>query len=831
MAKDFVHLHVHTQYSINNGLGCIRDYVDKAISDGMPGMAITDFGNMFGIKEFHDYVNRVNKRREKNGEEPFKPIFGCEMCVEPNYHIILLAKNYQGYKNLVTLVSNSFLYENIGEPQTNRSYLMHHHEGLIVLSGGISGEVATKLLNGNISGARETIEWYRSIFGDDYYLEFQRHEVKDVSVIANRELFRNQVKVNDLLLGLAKKYGIKVVCTNNVHFVEQEQAEAHDIQLCIANNKELGDHERIRYSKQEWFKTCDEMSTIFEDEPETLSNTIEILDKVEIYSLDQDPKLPLYVVPRDNEEVKTGENDEPIEEYEYLERLTFSRAYKKYGEPLPPKVEERLKYELDVIKKRNYSEYILIIEDFISAMRNRYCMIGPGRSSVAGSLVTYCLGITKIDPLKYDLLFERFINFNNLNRKVLPYIYIDIEEGGRIPALQYLEEKNGECCCAHIVTFEKFDTKSSIKEVARVEGVPSIVVNTLCEYIPYRLPNYMKMSLSNAIKCIPQLQEAESSHSPELANTIKYAKMLEGLIWGTGVHSSGIIVSPWPIQSYAPVFTTEDPNKKGQTIVCTQYDEHYIEDTGLVKIDFVELRTLTEIKKTLRDIYFYHNKKIDLDRIPLDDPRTFKLFQEGNVIGLFEFDSIEMAVNLYKLHPTTFEDLVALNVLSLPGIEMFLPSYIARKNGREEIKYDIPCMERYLKDTCGLLIYQEQLMNLSRQLAGFTREESDTLRKAMGKKKQELIDSLKPKFLEGGKKKGHDPKILEKIWKDWEKYGGYLYCKAHFVCYTWLAYQTAYLKAHFPAEYMSALLRCRKDDVSELRKLEKECDRLDIHPL
>lgn len=825
MAKDFIHLHVHTQYSINNGLGSIRDYVDKAISDGMSGMAITDLGNMFGIKEFHDYVNWVNKKREKNGEEPFKPIFGCEMCVEPDYHIILLAKNHQGYENLVRLVSYSYLFEHDGFPSTKRSLLKEYYEGLIVLSGGLSGEVSAKLLNENVSGAREAIEWYRSIFNEDFYLELQRHEVKDVSVIANREIFRNQVKVNDLLLGLAKEYGVKVVCTNNVHFVEQEQAEAHEIQLCIANNKELGGHERIRYSKQEWFKTSNEMSEVFVDIPDALSNTIDIQNKVEIYSLDRKPELPDYEVPRDNEEVITIENDELIGEYEYLERLTFSGAYQIYGGTLPSEVEERLNYELRIIKNMNIARYFLIIEDIISAISKDYNMVGPGRGSVAGSLVAYCLGITRIDPLKHDLLFERFVN---QNRKVLPDIDIDLAKEGMHLAIKYLVDKYGKENCAHIVTFEKMDTKNTIKEVARVEGLPGKVANFLCGCIPYRLPNYMRISLSNALKCIRELQEAESSKSLELANTIKYAKMLEGTICGTGIHSSGIIVSPWPVHLYAPVFTTDDPNKKGQSIVCTQYDHCGIEDTGLVKFDFFELRVLTEIKEAL---YHICGIVMDLEKIPLDDPKTFELLQEGSVIGLFEFDSIGMAINLYKLHPTTFEDLVALNVLSLPGIEMFLPSYIARKNGREEIKYDIPCMERYLKDTCGILIYQEQLMNLSRLLAGFTREESDTLRKAMGKKKQELIDPLKPKFLEGGKKKGHDPKILEKIWKDWEKYGGYLYCKAHFVCYTWLAYQTAYLKAHYPERYMSALLRCRKDDVSELRKLEKECDRLDIHPL
>ena len=818
MAKDFIHLHVHTQYSINNGLGRIRDYVDKAINDGMPGMAVTDFGNMFGIKEFHDYVKGVNKKREKNGEEPFKPIFGCEMCVEPDYHIILLAKNHHGYENLVRLVSYSFLFEHDEFPYTKRSLLREYHDGIIVLSGGLSGEVSSKLLNKNISGACESIEWYRSIFGDDFYLELQRNEVKDESIIANREIYRKQVKINDLLLGLAREYGIKVVCTNNVHFAEPEHAEVHATQLCIANNMDLDNNDRLRYSKQEWFKNYDEMSSIFKDVPEALSNTIEILNKVEIYSLDRAPRLPLFIVPRDNEEVKTKEGDGLIGEYDFLERLSFSGAYQIYGEPLPSNVVERLNYELRIIKNMDCVRYFLIIEDIISVLCKKYKMVAQGRGAVTGSLVAYCLGITKIDPMKHDLLFERFVN---QNRKVLPIIPIDLEKGSKSLVKKHLEDKYGKEECANIVAFEKMDTKNSIMEVARVEELPSRIASFLCSSIPYRLPNDMRTNLVNAAKCIPEIQEAESSTAPPLANTIKYAKMIEGTISGVGIHSSGMIVSPNPIHFDVPIFTIEDPDKKGHAIVCTQYDEHFVDDTGLVRFDFYELRALNEIKETLI---------IDYGKIPLNDSMTIELLQEGNVFGVFGFDSIEMGINLYKLHPTSFEDLVALYVLVLPGIESSLLSFIKRKNGREEIKYDIPCMERYLKETYGLLIYQEQLMNLSRLLANFTPDESDRLRKAMGKKKQETIDEMKPRFIEGGKKNGYDSKILEKIWKDWEAYGGYLCCKAHAVSYTWLAYQTAYLKAHYPEKYMSVLLKYRKDDKSELRELEKECERMGIKP-
>ena len=789
MAKDFIHLHVHSQYSIYKGLGCIRDLVNKAINDGMPGMALTDYGNMFGIKEFYDYVTRVNKKRKENGEEPFKPIFGCEMCVEPNYHIIVLAKNLEGYHNLISLVSFSWLNEYSEKPCTSRSYLKNYHEGLIVLSGSLSGEVPSKLLKDNISGAREAIEWYHSIFGDDYYIELQRHEVKDVAVIANRDIYRKQVNVNGLLLGLAKEYGIKVVCTNDVHFVEQEQAEAHDRWLCIGTQKTLDDPERVRYSKQEWFKTSDEMRAIFNDIPEALSNTIDILDKVELYSIDKKPNVPYFSIP--------CEGAEQLGEHEYLEQLAFSRACKIYGEPLTLEVEERLKYELQVIKQQDCCRYFLILEDVINAMRNKHgIMVGPGRGSAAGSLVAYCLGITKIDPLKHDLLFERFAN---LNRIVLPDIDTDLEVGGRELAQKYLIEKYGNGRCAHIVTFDKMDTKKSIKAMARVEGEPAFVVDVLCNYIPNRLPNNKRMNLTNAIECIPQLQEAESSSSPELSNTIKYAKDIEGAICGIGIHACGLALCDSYIYGWTPVCTINNPENKKEKIVCTQYGGWYTEEVGMVKIDFCDLNILNVIKRTLYEIWY----RTDLDEIPIDDPKTFKLFQEGDVEGVFEFDSIRKGVNLYKLHPTVFSDLVAFYTFYLPGYEEFLPSFIARKNGREEIKYDIPCMERYLKETYGFTIYQEQIMHLSRLLANFTPEESDILRKALGKKKQVIIDEMKPKFIEGGIKNGHDPKNLEKVWADWEKFGPYAYCKSHAVCNTWLAYQTAYFKAHYPEEYMS----------------------------
>lgn len=801
MAKDFVHLHVHSHYSLYKGLGRIRDLVNKAVNDGMPGMALTDYGNMFGIKEFHNYVSGINKKRKKNGEEPFKPILGCEMCVEPNYHIIVLAKNFLGYENLITLVSLSWKNDYNERPCISRSTLKSLHEGLIVLSGSLSGEVPSKLLKDNISGARESIEWYHSIFGDDYYIELQRHKVNDVAVIANRDIYRKQVKVNDLLLGLAKEYGIRVVCTNDVHYVDQAHAEAHDRWLCIGTNTTVNDSERVMYSKQEWFKTCDEMSSVFIDVPEALSNTIEILDKVEIYSIDREPQLPFFEVPVLRKEKDTNDIYIRLEDNEYLEHLTISRACEIYGEPLASEVKERIKYELEIIKQQDCSSYFLILEDVINAMRNKHnIMVGPGRGSAAGSLVAYCLGITKIDTLKHDLLFERFAN---MNRKVLPDIDTDLEEGGRELAQKYLIKKYGNLCCVHIATFEKMDTKKSIKAVARVEGLPARVVDYLCNYIPNRLPNYKRMNLTNAIECIPQLQEAESSTRPELANTIKYAKDIEDAVCSVGVHACGIALCESYVFSWIPVRTINNPDNKEEKVFCTQYGGWYVEEAGMVKVDFCDLNILNVLKRTLNLILLETGVRVDLDKIPIDDPKTFELFQQGDVEGIFEFDSIGKGINLYKLHPTEFSDLVALFTFYLPGYEEYLPSFIARKNGREKVKYDIPCMERYLKETYGFTIYQEQIMHLSRLLANFTREESDILRKALGKKKQEVIDEMKPKFIEGGIKNGHNKNDLEKVWADWEKFGPYAYCKSHAVCYTWLAYQTAYLKAHYNDEYMS----------------------------
>ena len=880
--QDFIHLHVHTYYSILDGQSSISKLVDKAVGNGMKGMAVTDHGDMFGIKEFFDYCNKINGGRKKEGLEPFKPVFGCEMYVarhrkedknkdngdRSGYHLIVLAKNYNGYKNLIKLVSNAWVDGFYGRPRTDRFELEKYHEDLIVCSACIAGEVPKKILKGDIEGAREAIEWHKRVFGDDYYLELQRHEVKDPTIRANRETFPLQQEANKVLVELAKEYGIKVVCSNDAHFVDQENAEAHDHLLCLSTGKDLDDPTRMLYSKQEWFKTREEMNEVFADIPEALSNTIEILDKVEFYDIENPPIMPFFPIPEEfgteeqwrqkfseedlfNEFTsdENGQNQLPRDEGEkkiqklggydklyrikfeadYLCKLAYEGAAKLYPMPLTKEVDDRIRFELHIMKTMGFPGYFLIVQDFINSARDELgVMVGPGRGSAAGSVVAYCLGITKIDPIKYDLLFERFLNPDRIS---LPDIDTDFDDDGRGRVLEWVEDKYGHENCAHIITYGTMATKNSIKDVARVEKLPLEKANWLCKLIPDKLPDGLKMNLGNAIKCIPELREAEASPDPKLHNTMEYAKMLEGTVRGTGIHACGFIICRDKISDWVPVSVAEDKNDPGHKLRCTQYDGHVIESTGLIKMDFLGLSTLSIMKEAVENIRVTTGETIDLDTIPIDDELTYQLYCDGRTIGTFQFESPGMQKYLRELHPSVFEDLIAMNALYRPGPMDYIPSFIARKNGREEIKYDIPCMEKYLKDTYGITVYQEQVMLLSRQLADFTRGESDALRKAMGKKKKAIVDAMKPKFIEGGKKNGHDPKVLEKIWGDWEKFASYAFNKSHATCYSWVSYQTAYLKAHYPAEYMAAVMSRNLDNITEITKLMDECRAMNIPTL
>ena len=938
---DFVHLHVHTQYSILDGQASVSRLVDKAMKDGMRGMAITDHGNMMAIKEFFNYTNKKNgpvkgeikalkqkikalkgghnvaseewdalPAEEKEGQTApefpsveaqleqaqqqlaetekklFKPIFGCEMYVAPRrlfqmdkdqgdnrrYHLIVLAKNQVGYHNLIKLVSKAWTDGFYGRPRTDRVELEAHKEGLIICSACIAGEVPHKILKGDLEGAEEAIRWYQSVFGENYYLELQRHQVTDPNQRANRETYPLQQRANEELIRMAHKYGVKLVCTNDCHFVDQENAEAHDRLICLSTNRDLDDPKRMLYSKQEWFKTREEMNAVFADVPEALENTCDICDQVEFYSIDHGPIMPSFEIPEDFgteeeyrrkytdeqlfEEFTRNENGEVVMshdaavdkveklggcdklyrlklEADYLGKLAYDGARKMYGDPLPDHVEERIKFELHIMKTMGFPGYFLIVQDYINAARHELGVsVGPGRGSAAGSAVAYCLGITKIDPIKYDLLFERFLNPDRIS---LPDIDVDFDDDGRGKVLSWVTQKYGEEKVAHIITYGTMATKLAIKDVARVQKLPLDTSNALCKLIPDKLPDdengkKRKMNLPNAISCIPELQEAEASPNPVLRDTIRYAKMLEGNVRNTGVHACGVIICRDDVSDWVPISTAED-KETGEKLRCTQYEGSVIEDTGLIKMDFLGLKTLSIIKECQANVRDSLGIDIDVDELDIEDPATYKLYCDGRTIGTFQFESAGMQKYLRELQPSTFEDLIAMNALYRPGPMDYIPDFIDRKQGRKPVEYDIPCMETYLKDTYGITVYQEQVMLLSRQLADFTRGESDTLRKAMGKKLIDKLNHMYPKFIEGGKKNGHDPKVLEKIWADWTKFASYAFNKSHATCYSWVAYQTAYLKANFPAHYMAAVMSRSLANISDITKLMSECKAIGIDTL
>ena len=910
--QDFVHLHVHTQYSLLDGQASISKLVDKAMNDGMKGIAVTDHGNMFGIKEFTNYVNKKNsgpqgeikdlKKRmagiesgeiacedkeaeleicrvkmEEAKNKLFKPIIGCEMYVarrtmdkregkpdQGGWHLIVLAKNEKGYHNLIKLVSHAWTQGYYMRPRTDRNELEKYREGLIICSACLGGEVPKRIVADQYEEAEEAIRWYKDKFGDDYYLELQRH--KATVQRANHEAYPLQQKVNAKLLEYAKKYNIKVICTNDVHFVEEENAEAHDRLICLSTGKDLDDPTRMLYTKQEWMKTKAEMNALFADVPESLSNTLEILDKVEYYSIDHAPIMPTFAIPEDfgtEEEYRKkyteedlfneftrNENGEVVLDEEaakakikrlggyeklyrikleadYLAKLTFDGAKRLYGDPLNEEIKERLTFELYIMKTMGFPGYFLIVQDFINAARTKLGVsVGPGRGSAAGSAVAYCLGITKIDPIQYDLLFERFLNPDRIS---LPDIDVDFDDDGRGEVLRWVTEKYGQEKVAHIITYGTMATKMAIKDVARVEKLPLSESDRLCKLVPDKIPD-KKLNLPNAIAYVPELQAAEASSNPLIRETIKYAKMLEGNVRGTGVHACGTIICRDDITDWVPVSTADD-KETGEKLLVTQYEGSVIEDTGLIKMDFLGLKTLSIIKEAVENVRMHRGIRMDIDKISINDPATYKLYCDGRTIGTFQFESAGMQKYLRELQPSTFEDLIAMNALYRPGPMDYIPDFIDRKWGRKPIEYDIPIMEKYLKDTYGITVYQEQVMLLSRLLANFTRGESDALRKAMGKKLRDKLDHMKPKFIAGGQKNGHDPKVLEKIWADWEKFASYAFNKSHATCYSWVAYQTAYLKANYPAEYMAAVMSRSLSDITSITKLMDECKSMGIKVL
>ena len=806
--QNFVHLNVHSHYSILDGCSTIKKLVDAAIKNRMPGIAITDNGNMFGIMEFSDYVNRVNKERQEKGKKPFKPIIGCELYVAKHgskeqknrvndfkgYHMTVLAKNLIGYKNLIKIVSNAWNDGFYASPRTDRKDLEKFHEGLIVLSGGFGSEVFNHAMKEEKTALDDTIKWYKQVFGNDYYLEIRREADYDLSKDAPSEFMIEQEKVNQVLIQKAKELGVKVVSTNDVHYVNPEDLAVYNIQQCILVGKTMEefDTDPLRFR---WLRSKHEMCDLFSDIPEAIFNTMEIFDKVETYDIHHAPIMPPVSIP---EGLK---NDT-----DYLKQLTYTKAKDIYGNPLPEEVDDRLQFELENIKKNGADRYFLFIQDVVNyAEKELDALVGPGRGSAAGSLVAYCLGITKIDPLKHDLLFERFMC---PDRQMLPDIDLDFDEEGRTRVIEWLEKKYGKECCAHIISFSTFSTRTAFSSVAQVQELPTDSANAIHEAIPVYYPYYPK-TMKNAIKCTPELRKLVRSADQTMQNAICNTKVLEGTIKGMDVHACGLIVSDCPISDWAPVCVLDYPNVEGKIIRCTQYDGRAIEKTGLIKFDFLSLNTLSQLKMICERIKAHTGKDFDIEKISLDDLKTFELFQQGNTEDIFQFQTEGMQQYLRELHPTTFEDLVLLNAMYRPGPMEDIPLLIKRKKGINKIRYAIPYMEKYLHETYGILVYQEQLMLLSRLIANFSRSESDKLRKAMCKKRSDILAEIKPKFIKGGTENGYKKSTLDRIWKSWESKGMYAFMKAHAVCYTWLAYQMAYLKANFPKEFHQVIKICQ----------------------
>ena len=914
----FTHLHVHSHYSVLDGMSKVPDLVDKAIRTGMPAIALTDHGCMYGIKELLDCCKKTNKKLKEKAEEegrefvPFKPIVGVEAyCArrhrklrdkdlkavnaegkpyivdQSGWHLILLAKNMLGYRNLCKIVSESFMDESYyRRPRIDKELLEQYHEGLICCSACLGGELPQKIMMGMIMQdaalqdamrwreAEETIEWFKNLFGEDYYIEIQRHQPTQAN--ADQHVYQVQKDVNPILIALAKKHGVKVIATNDVHFVEEEHAEAHDHLVCVSTNHFIDDDNRMLYTKQEWLKTPEEMAAIFSDIPEALENTQEIVDKVEIYDIDSGPLMPKFPIPEEfgteesyrqrfseqdlyeeftrdehgNEVLTPEQAEKKVKtlggydrlyriklEADYLAHLAYKGAHERYGETLTEEQEERIKFELHIMKTMGFPGYFLIVMDFIRAAREELGVsVGPGRGSAAGSVVAYCLRITDLDPLKYDLLFERFLNPDRIS---LPDIDTDFDDAGRGKVLDWVSEKYGHTHVAHIITYGTMATKSAIADVGRVQRIPLARVNEIKSFIPDRgFPDNIKdekgkspkVNLKNCYKYVDELRMLLNGDEPQIRNMLTYAAQLEDTIRQVGVHACGVIIGADDLTKFAPLSTVED-KATGKRVLVTEYDGHVVESVGLIKMDFLGLKTLTIIKECLKNIKKAHDIDIDIDHISIEDAETYKLFQEGRTVGVFQFESAGMRKYMKELKPTVMGDLIAMNALYRPGPMDYIPQFIRRKHGLEPVTYDIPVMEKYLKDTYGVTVYQEQVMLLSRLLANFTRGESDQLRKAMGKKIMAMLAELKPKFINGGKANGHDEKTLEKIWADWEKFASYAFNKSHAACYSWVAYQTAYLKAHYPAEFMAANLTVAKDDIKDVTKFMDECKAMKISVL
>ena len=850
----FTHLHVHTQYSILDGAAAIKPLLKRAKELGMTALAITDHGNMYGVKEFHDAA-------EKEG---IKPILGCEVYVaggsrfdksgkdDRGDHLILLAKNLEGYHNLSKIVSYAFTEGFYYRPRVDKELLRLYHDGIICCSACLGGELPQAIMRGDMQEARRVVEEFVSIFGEDYYLELQLHQSGIPRI--DEQVYENQKKVNAVLLQLAAEYGVKYICSNDVHFIMADDAPAHDRLICLNTGRDLDDPNRMRYTWQEYLKSEEEMAALFPDHPEALATTAEIAGKVEEYSLEHKPLMPNFPIPDDfdvpldqlketfRKKIKdeavlaeidrcTDSLDEVVgrhpelsdqltiaKQFRYLEHLTYKGAERRYG-TLSDAVRKRIEYELSTIEWMGFPGYFLIVWDFIRAAREMGVSVGPGRGSAAGSVVAYSLTITNIDPMKYDLLFERFLNPDRIS---LPDVDVDFDEDGRADVLHYVVEKYGSKRVAQIVTFGTMAPKAAIKDVARIQKLPLSESNRISKLVPEKPGT----TFAKAYKEVPELVKEKESDNPLIRDTMKYAEKLEGSVRQTGVHACGVIIGQDDLEKFAPMAIAKDAE-----LNVVQYEGKLVESVGLIKMDFLGLKTLSIIKDALENIESTTGSRPDIDAIPLDDPLTYDLYSRGETTGLFQFESPGMKKHLRNLKPNRFEDLIAMNALYRPGPMEYIPNFIARKHGLEPVTYEIPDMEEYLKDTYGITVYQEQVMLLSQKLAGFTGGEADTLRKAMGKKKRDVLDKMKPKFIEGAKKNGHDPKICEKIWGDWEAFASYAFNKSHSTCYAYVSYQTAYLKAHYPAEFMAALLSRNLSDIKKISFFMDECKRMGLSVL
>ena len=889
----FVHLHVHTQYSILDGQASIGGLFERAKELGMPALAITDHGNMYGVKEFLKVAKKY---------PDIKPIIGCEIYVTRHYdhklkdkdhrgyyHLILLAKNYNGYKNLMKIVSTGHIEgKYYDKPRVSHEIVEQNSQDLVCCSACIAGEVARNILAGDMAGAEKAIEWHKNVFGEDFYLEVQEHKTQIPG--QSQEVYEHQVVVNEGIFALAEKTGTKIVATNDVHFVRKEDGPAHDRLICLTTNANLSDPNRLRYTQQEYLKSEEEMLDMFYKHPEVVSNTIEVADKITVFKIDKDPILPKFDLP----EEFLSNIDSYLEEYKhiidegrcdksgnergeefcnsvaYLCHLTYKGAHERYGDTLNDEQAERIEFELKTICKMGFPDYFLIVQDFIAAARSEGISVGPGRGSAAGSAVAYCLKITNIDPIKYDLLFERFLNPDRIN---MPDVDIDFDDDGRYRVFQYIEEKYGKEQISHVITYGTMAAKSAIKDVARVSTVPIAESNRLTKMIPdkpivqmeevedpfnegdvleegqkliekevevedkenpgqkikvkkqfkkYKKEVSYKPNLKNCYKLVPELKQELESGNEDIKDVLKYAGKLEGCVRQTGVHACAMIIGRSNLTEYIPICVAND-KLTGEEVWVSQYDGHYIEEVGMLKMDFLGLRTLSIIKECQANIKKRHGIEFDIEKIPIDDPLTYELYSRGDTTSVFQFESGGMKEYLIKLQPTRFEDLIAMNALYRPGPMDYIPDFVDRKQGRKPIEYDLPAMEEILKDTYGITVYQEQVMLLSRKLADFTRGEADTLRKAMGKKIIDLLNSLKDKFINGGIKNGHPQDVLEKIWKDWVKFASYAFNKSHATCYAWVSYQTGWLKAHYPAEFQAANLTKNLSNMEEIKKIMDDC--------